>query len=98
MRSPTAADLVAARDGFETDFAGLSRDADELLSVEQIEWADLIVVMEKRHKTRLTAAFGACLKDRRVVVLGIPDRYNFMQPGLVARLEPALRRLLNRGS
>ncbi|QJF52479.1 phosphotyrosine protein phosphatase [Roseobacter ponti] len=98
MRSPTAADLVAAWDGFETDFAGLSRDADEQLSVEQIAWADLIVVMEKRHKTRLTAAFGTRLKDRRVVVLGIPDRYNYMQPELVARLEPALRRLLNRRS
>ncbi|WP_216822430.1 phosphotyrosine protein phosphatase [Pseudophaeobacter sp. EL27] len=69
MRSPTAADMVASWPGFETDFAGLSKDADELLSSEHLGWADIIVVMEKRQKSKLSSQFSAHLVAKRVVVL-----------------------------
>lgn len=83
-RSPTAADIAAGW-GVETDFAGLSADADERLSAEQIDWAEVIFVMERRQKARLARQFA--LGSKRVVCLNIPDRYPFMDPGLIARLE-----------
>lgn len=92
MRSPTAADLVAGW-GVQADFAGLSHDADEMLSSEHIERADVIYVMEARQKKRLSALFGALLKDKRVVNLAIPDNYAYMQPELVVLLEQKLRGL-----
>lgn len=91
MRSPTAADLAATWPGIAADFAGLSADADERLSLEQIKWADLIFVMERRHKARLTALFGPHLHDKPVRVLGVPDRFTYMDPDLVARLRQKLQ-------
>ncbi len=96
VRSPTAADIASQWDGIETDFAGLSLDADEKLSVEQIDWADIIFVMEPRHKKRLSQLFPKSLRSKRVVCLKIPDRFSFMQIELVELLRSALHRSLRR--
>lgn len=95
-RSPTAAEVASALCGVRTDFAGLSNDADERLSAEQIEWANLIAVMEKAQLARLTRQFGPLIKGKRVVCLNIPDRYEFMQPELVALLQLKLRSVLTK--
>lgn len=79
--------------GFSTEFAGLSKDSDELISSEHIEWADVIAVMEQRQKSRLNAMFGCYLSTKRVVVLHIPDRFDYMEPALVERLLPVLTRV-----
>jgi predicted protein tyrosine phosphatase len=96
MRSATAADIFAGQGGIETDFAGLSNDADERLSSEHIEWADIVFVMEQRQKKRLSQLFSAELKGKKVACLNIPDRFEYMQPELVevltAKLAPYLRR------
>lgn len=92
MRSPTAADIVLAWGG-KADFAGLSHDADEQLSLEHIEWADEIYVMEARQKKRLNSMFKSLLKDKRVVSLGVPDKFAYMQPELVALLSVKLAHL-----
>lgn len=87
LRSPTAEAVFRGRPGIETDSAGLSPDAEVMLSPEQIEWADLILVMEKVHRVRLNRKFGKHLAGKRVVVLDIPDNYPFMDAGLVRLLE-----------
>ncbi len=94
MRSPTAADIFAEQNDVEADFAGLSNDADERLSLEQIEWADVIFVMERRQKKRLNFLFSGALKGKRVVSLDIPDKFGYMQPELVVLLKSKLRELL----
>lgn len=94
-RSPTAADVAAGMFNVPTDFAGLSADADERLSSEQIDWADLIAVMEKRHLVRLRQQFGSLLHAKKLVCLNVPDRYEFMQPELVALLTEKLPRILS---
>ena len=80
--------------GVETDSAGLSSDADVVLESSQIEWADLIIVMEPRHRALLNRRHGGQLRGKRVVVLGIPDRYPYMDEALVALLEEKCRRWL----
>jgi predicted protein tyrosine phosphatase len=87
LRSPTAEALFRGRPGIETDSAGLSPDTEVMLSPEQIEWADLILVMEKVHRVRLNRKFGKHLAGKRVVVLDIPDDYAFMDQELVRLLE-----------
>jgi predicted protein tyrosine phosphatase len=96
MRSPTAADLAAAWPGIATDFAGLSHDADERVSLEHLEWADIIFVMETRQARRLRTLYPAALRHKRVVILNIPDRYGYGDPTLIALLEPRLRAALAR--
>ena len=85
-RSPTAAQVFADWKGVSTDFGGISNDADDALSADQIDWADLILVMERRHTERLRDRFGSRIDGKRVISLGIRDRYSFMQPELVGEL------------
>ncbi|MBN3750075.1 phosphotyrosine protein phosphatase [Burkholderia sp. Se-20373] len=87
LRSPTAEAVFAAWPGVETDSAGLAPDADTHVSAEQLDWADVVFVMERAHKARLAAQFGAHLRDKKIVCLDIPDRYAYMQPELVTLLE-----------
>jgi predicted protein tyrosine phosphatase len=94
MRSPTAAEIAGAWDDVTTDFAGLSNDADEKVSVEQLDWADIIFVMEARQARRLKRLFPAHLRGKRVVTLNIPDRFTFMDPALVTVLEQKLLAIL----
>lgn len=89
-RSPTAEQVFAAYPDLECASAGVSHEAETPVSGELIEWADLIFVMEKAHKTKLAARFNAHLAGKRVVVLGIPDKYKFMEPALVALLKRKL--------
>ena len=86
LRSPTAEQVFADWPGIETASAGLGHDADIPVSVELVVWSDLIFVMEKVHRERLSKRFGVHLKDKRVICLGIPDDYDFMEPALVALL------------
>lgn len=85
-RSPTAEQVFAEHPGLECTSAGLNHGADNPLTPELIEWADLIFVMEREHKTKLAKAFKPYLDGKRVVCLNIPDNYKFMDPTLVKLL------------
>jgi predicted protein tyrosine phosphatase len=87
LRSPTAEQLFAAWPGVESDSAGLAPDAEVPLSAEQLQWAELIFVMERMHQRRLQQRFAPWLKGKRVICLGIADDYQYMQPELVELLE-----------
>lgn len=93
MRSPTAAEIAPALLGVEADCAGLSEDADVILDAEQVAWADVIAVMERRQLSRLKARHGSTLRGKRLVCLDIPDIYQFGQPELVALLTRRLTRI-----
>ena len=43
--------------------------------------------MEKRHRDWIRSGLRGALPDDRVLTLGIPDEYGFMDPELVALLE-----------
>lgn len=86
LRSPTAEAVFADHPSAEVDSAGLNNDAEVPLSAEQIEWADLILVMEKEHRSRLNRKFGELLGGKRVVVLNIPDNYEYMDSALIPLL------------
>ncbi len=94
LRSPTAEQVFATWPGVETDSAGLDNDAIVQLSPEQIEWADIVFVMEPAHRSRLNKRFRRHLNGKRVICLGIPDQYQLMAPELMARLETTAGRFL----
>ena len=94
LRSPTAEHIFSAWPDVETDSAGLNASADLQLSVEQVEWADIIFVMEKAHRNKLTKKFRKYLKNKRVICLDIPDEYEFMDPELVGLLKARVQRFI----
>jgi predicted protein tyrosine phosphatase len=86
-RSPTAEQMFSEYPAIECASAGLSHDAVTPVSCELVEWAELIFVMEKKHRTKLQTQFRPQLRGKQVVCLNIPDSYKFMEPALVKLLE-----------
>lgn len=85
LRSPTAEQVFSTWPGLEVDSAGTNHDAENPLTGELVEWAQVIFVMEKAHRAKLSKRFKRHLKAR-VICLDIPDDYAFMDPALVALL------------
>jgi predicted protein tyrosine phosphatase len=94
LRSPTAERLFSGRRDLEVASAGLNHDSPQMVTPALLEWADVILVMEKAHLTRLRRRFGKYLHRQRVVCLGISDLYGYMDPDLVELLEARVPRHL----
>jgi predicted protein tyrosine phosphatase len=94
LRSPTAEAIFSEYEGLEVESAGLNPDAEVLVSTEMIELADIIFVMEKSHRSKLSQKFKPTLKGKRVICLDIPDEYEYMEPALVELLEKKVLPLL----
>lgn len=86
LRSPTAEQIFSSCPGIEVSSAGLDHDADNPLSAELLEWADLVFVMEPVHRRKLQKKFRAALDGKRIICLGIPDDFEFMDPELIRLL------------
>jgi len=96
LRSPTAEHIFASWEGIEVASAGLASEAHNPVTPELLAWAELIFVMEKAHRSKLTKRFRVHLGDKRIVCLDIPDRYHYMDPELVALLKLKVPRHLPR--
>jgi predicted protein tyrosine phosphatase len=94
LRSPTAEQVFSVREDLEVASAGTNRDAETPLSTELIQWADLIVVMEKVHRTKVQRDYRKALDGKRVICLDIPDNYALMDPALVKLLRARMSRHL----
>ncbi|MFK8014791.1 MAG: low molecular weight protein tyrosine phosphatase family protein [Gammaproteobacteria bacterium] len=94
LRSPTAEAVFCEYPGVDAESAGLNRGADNPVSGELIGWADIIFVMERRHKSKLSKDFKPYLKNSRVITLDIPDDYDYMDAALVKRLKRKVTRYL----
>jgi predicted protein tyrosine phosphatase len=52
-----------------------------------VTWADIIFVMEKNHKERLLQMFRDDLDGKSIIVLDIPDEYQYMDTELIEMLQ-----------
>ena len=94
LRSPTAEQVFSARPDLDVSSAGTNHDAENPLTAELVDWAQVIFVMEKTHRNILQRQFKSALKDTRLICLDIPDDYAFMDPVLVRLLETRVGRHL----
>ncbi|MEM6580363.1 MAG: phosphotyrosine protein phosphatase [Pseudomonadota bacterium] len=92
LRSPTAEEVFSKYDGVEAIGCGTNSDAETTISGDLIEWADVVLVMEKSHRNKVSRKYRSLLKDKRVVCLDIPDHYERMQPELIRLLETKVPR------
>lgn len=76
-RSKTAEFLF--RD-FNTKSAGLYNN---LLTKEQLEWANIMFVMEEFQRREISKRFPEEYMKKRILCLDIPDYYYFNQPELI---------------
>ena len=89
-RSKTAAQLFSGR--FQTASAGLYSNTP--VTETQLAQADVIIVMEEKHRTEIAERFPRVYLQKRILVLGIPDVYRYGQPELVQLLKVTMTGLL----
>ena len=82
-RSPTAEDIYRNDPRLEVRSAGVSSKSPHQISAKDLDWADLVLVMEQKYKTRILERFRDHSNMPRIVSLDIPDDYQRMDPGLV---------------
>lgn len=93
-RSPTAEAVWRKHPELSVRSAGTSSTARRKVSVDDLRWADVIFVMEEKHRSRLLAEFKKALAHKTLYVLDIPDEYQYMDPELVAQLQEGVAALL----
>ena len=86
-RSPTAESVFSRVSGIEAMSAGTEKNAEMPVSAELIEWAEIVLVMEEHHRKKLQDRFGKMLREKKLVVLEIPDLYGYGNPELVQVLK-----------
>ncbi len=94
LRSPTAETVFSSYEGIEAIGAGTNSDAETPVSGDLIEWADIVFVMEKSHRNKISKKFKDLLKNKRLVVLDIPDNYECMQPELIRILKSKVSKII----
>lgn len=86
LRSPTAEQVFSELPGLDVLSAGTNNDAVTPLTSELVEWADKIFVMENTHRQKLQKRFRSSLNGKKIICLGIPDDFSYMDPELIAIL------------
>ncbi|UOQ96569.1 protein tyrosine phosphatase [Hymenobacter sp. 5317J-9] len=89
-RSLTAERLFDDHAHYEVRSAGTEPGARVRVTAGHLGWAEIILVMERRHADRLREKFAEELRGKTVVVLRIPDKYPFGDPALIALLRTKL--------
>ncbi len=82
-RSPTAEEIFKNSQEHQAKSAGTEPSARIKITEKLINWADIIFVMEKKHKERIEQRFAAVVDEKELIVLDIPDEYQFMDEELV---------------
>ncbi len=89
-RSPTAEKVYSKDPRVNVRSAGTSQRAKRTVNTKDITWAELIFVMEHKHKDRLKAQYNKLLQHKKVIVLDIPDEYQYMDNELVGLIEASV--------
>jgi predicted protein tyrosine phosphatase len=93
-RSPTAEAVWRKHPSLSVRSAGTSSSARHQVSIDDVRWADVVFVMEEKHKSRLLADFTTAIEGKTIYVLDIPDEYKYMDPELVEELRESVAALL----
>ena len=83
-RSPTAVDVYRRDPRFSVRSAGVSDKSRHRVSADDLDWADLVLVMERKHRARILEMFCDRANFPRMVSLDIPDEYERMDQELIS--------------
>jgi len=87
-RSPTAELLFKHHSVHTARSAGTNNNARIRVNQKMIDWADVLFVMERKHRDIIKERFN--ISDRPVIILEIPDDYQFGDPDLMEILQISL--------
>src|SRR5258706_16009888 len=90
-RSLTAETIFKSDPAWDVRSAGTEESARVKMTAGHLGWADVIVVMEKRHKERLRQKYPEALAAKPCVCLFIADDFEFMDSTLIEILQEKMR-------
>ena len=90
-RSLTAETIFKGEPAWDVRSAGTEESARIKVTAGQLGWADVIVVMAKRHKERLRQKYPEALAAKPCVCLFISDDYEFMDSSLIELLREKMQ-------
>jgi predicted protein tyrosine phosphatase len=86
-RSLTAEKIFENQEDYSVKSAGTENGARVKITAGLIGWADIIFVMEKKHRSRIQEKFSDSLNNKPLHILNIQDDYQFMDEELIEILE-----------
>jgi predicted protein tyrosine phosphatase len=89
-RSRTAEELYRNFPGYAVKSAGTEPGSRQRVTEGLLGWAELVFVMETKHRDYLRAKFPEIIAEKRVICLRIPDDYGFNDPDLIDLLKANL--------
>lgn len=89
-RSRTAETIFKDTIPHNVKSAGTDDDARIKLNVKHLQWADLIFVMENKHRQIIKQKFHNIYQSEKTIVLHIPDEYQYMDEELISSLKYAV--------
>ncbi len=90
-RSLTAEQLFDDHAHYAARSAGTEPGARVRVTAGHLGWADVVFVMERKHAEVLRQKFGDALAGKPLVILRIPDKFQFMAPILQGLLRERLQ-------
>jgi len=93
-RSPTAEQVWRRHPALSVRSGGTSPNAKHPVSANDLAWAQVVFVMEEKHKSRLMAEYRQLLENKPIHVLDIPDEYKYMDAELVELLQESVGAIL----
>lgn len=93
-RSATAEKIFATDRRLTARAVGLGQTVNRRIKAEDLAWADLVLVMERKYIARLRDEFRKLESLPPIESLGISDEYIFMHPRLVEQLQDAVNDVL----
>ena len=89
-RSRTAEELYLNFPGYTAKSAGTEPGARIRVTEGLLHWADLIFVMEAKHRDYLRDKFPETTASKRIACLRIPDDFTYNDPDLIDLLKASL--------
>lgn len=82
-RSLTAETIYKDLNGYNVKSVGTEKNARIKITGGHIGWADIILVMEKKHLRRLKEKYKSELDEKNIICLNIADDYKYMDEDLI---------------
>lgn len=94
IRSKTAEYIFKNDNRINIRSVGLSESSERKINIRDIEWADLILVMENKHKLRIIDSYKN-IETLKIKVLGIKDRYSYLDKELGELLKSKINSIID---
>ncbi len=89
-RSLTAEKIFAHSQHYDVRSAGTEQGARTKLTAGLLGWADQVFVMKRKHHDRICQHFPDVAPTKPIIILDIPDDYQFMDDELIEILQHRL--------